>query len=68
MFLSHYVSSSNDLPQNNVPNDSGFSGLTREVGGTGLMLAICKGIIEGHGGSIRAESEVGCGSTFVIVL
>jgi signal transduction histidine kinase len=44
------------------------SGLTREVGGTGLGLAICKGIIKGHDGSIRAESEVGRGSTFVIVL
>jgi len=44
------------------------SGLTREVGGTGLGLAICKGIIEAHGGSIMAESEVGRGSTFVIVL
>lgn len=68
MFLFHYASSSNDLPQNNVPNDSAVSGLTHEVGGTGLGLAICKGIIEGHGGSIRAESDVGNGSVFVIVL
>ncbi|HDN65524.1 MAG TPA: HAMP domain-containing histidine kinase, partial [Methanosarcinales archaeon] len=44
------------------------SGLTREAGGTGLGLAICRGIIKGHGGSIIAESEVGRGSTFVIVL
>ena len=47
-----------------MPNDSALSGLTREVGGSSLGLAICKGIIEGHGGSIRAESEVGRGSTF----
>lgn len=67
-FLSHYASRSDDLPQNNVPNDSVLSGPTREVVGSGLGLAICKGIIEGHGGSIRAESEVGRGSTFVIVL
>jgi signal transduction histidine kinase len=66
MFLSHYVSSSNDLPQNNVPNDSALSGLTREVGGTGLRLAICKGIIKGHGGSIGAESEVGKGDVIVL--
>ena len=62
------MSSSDDLPQNNVPNDSALSGPTREVGGSGLGLAICKGIIEGHGGSIVAESEVGRGSTFVILL
>nr|QNO47343.1 hypothetical protein LNGCCOLK_00020 [Methanosarcinales archaeon ANME-2c ERB4] len=68
MFLSHYASSSDDLPQNNVPNDSALSGLTREVGGSVFRLAICKGIIKGYGGSIRAESEVGRGSTFVIVL
>ena len=44
------------------------SGLTREVGGSGLGLSISRGIVEGHGGSIRAESEVGRGSTFVVVL
>jgi two-component system sensor histidine kinase/response regulator len=32
---------------------------------TGLGLAICRKIIEGHGGQIRAESEVGKGSTFI---
>ena len=32
------------------------------------ICAACKGIIEGHDGSIRAESEVGMRRVFVIVL
>jgi signal transduction histidine kinase len=38
---------------------------TKEAGrGTGLGLSIAYGIVKNHGGKIRAESQVGKGSTF----
>lgn len=39
---------------------------SRASGGSGLGLAIVKHTVEAHGGSVRAESEVGRGSTFSI--
>lgn len=39
-----------------------------EAGGLGLGLAICRRIIEAHGGSIRVSGEAGGGSCFSFVL
>jgi len=44
------------------------SSLTREKGGSGLGLSICKGIIEEHGGKILAENNDTGGATFSFTL
>ena len=41
---------------------------SRLSGGAGLGLAIARGIVEAHGGSIRVESERGKGTTFTFTL
>jgi len=41
---------------------------SRESGGTGLGLAIARHVVQAQGGSIRAESELNAGSTFIFTL
>ena len=49
--------------------EQGGAGTTRQFGGLGLGLSICRAIVELHRGAIRAESRGrGWGSTFTVVL
>ena len=41
---------------------------SRQVGGTGLGLSIVKHAVEQMGGTVAVESELGKGSTFVVIL
>ena len=57
------------LPRIFDPFQQGETTITRKFGGLGLGLAICKGIVDAHGGSLTAESAgKGHGTTFRVVL
>ncbi len=38
------------------------------LGGSGLGLSVCRDIVEAHHGRLRAESRLGQGSTFTLLL
>ena len=57
------------LPTIFDPFQQGETTITRRYGGLGLGLAICKGIVEAHGGTLEAESRGrDLGTTFRVVL
>ena len=55
------------IPEENLPKL--FEPLfTTKAKGIGLGLAVTKTMVEGHGGTIEVQSEVGRGSTFTVRL
>ncbi len=62
------------IPAERLPHvfnafEQGGTSITRQFGGLGLGLAICKAVMDLHHGSIRAESAgAGQGATFIIEL
>jgi signal transduction histidine kinase len=57
------------LPKLFQPFSQAETGVPRTEGGTGLGLYICKGIVEGHGGTITCSSAGrGMGATFAFTV
>ena len=57
------------LPAIFDPFQQGETSITRRFGGLGLGLAICRGVVEAHGGTITADSPgKALGTTFRVVL
>jgi two-component system NtrC family sensor kinase len=57
------------IPRDDLPKIFEPFYTTKQPGrGTGLGLSICYGIVQQHGGVIRAESAIGQGSTFTVYL
>ncbi len=58
------------IPENDLVRvfDKFYRVQRRDVGGTGLGLPICKGIIEAHGGYIWAENRAGGGAELSFTL
>jgi signal transduction histidine kinase len=57
-----------DQPQLFVRFFRGADAHTRAIQGVGLGLPIVASIVEGHGGRVEVESQVGRGSRFVVRL
>lgn len=57
-----------DLPRLFEKFYRGAQQAAREQRGTGLGLAIVKSIADRHGGEVRAESQLGKGSTFTLII
>ena len=57
-----------DMPRLFTKFEQFQTGGARWQSGTGLGLALTRSLVELHGGSIRAESELGKGSRFIVVL
>jgi two-component system, NtrC family, sensor kinase len=57
------------IPKDVLPNLFEPFTTTKEIGkGVGLGLAISKGIVQRHGGTIQLESELGKGTKFTVTL